>query len=91
GSGERPAELSKWMTPAASRKYSQPPRIEDIAEFGGRWRHWWNGMQPKWRRSSEVNTLPLPLSSATGKQDIGSLKKAGPNGFSLLLVSLKWW
>jgi hypothetical protein len=49
-------------------------------------------MQPQWRHTSVPNQLPKLLSTAIGsKQTVISLRKAGPNGVVLLLVSLKWW
>jgi hypothetical protein len=88
GSSDRPVELAKWLS---SRRYSHPPKIEDCAKFANDWLLWWNSIQPQWRRTSEVNSLPLALSTATQKQNMTSLKKTGPSGIVVVLISLKWW
>lgn len=48
-------------------------------------------MQPKWRRSKIVNSLPLPLSTAKPNDNVSALRKCGPSGLVIVITSLAWW
>jgi hypothetical protein len=82
----RPIELTKWI---GSRKYDADPLIADTRDYAQRWLTWWLAMQPACRRV-EGRGLPLPLEEWM-RVDISSLRKAGVNGMSVLLVGLRWW
>ncbi|RXW12572.1 hypothetical protein EST38_g13278 [Candolleomyces aberdarensis] len=85
-SGLRPSELAKWVS---SRKWDSDPVLDNMADYAQRWLKWWLAMQPASRKVGGQD-LPAPLDDGM-KKDIASLKKAGANGFVVLLVGLKWW
>ena len=84
----RPGILSKWLV---NRKFHTLPHVDDVGGYAEEWLSWWNSVQPKWRQSSEKGSLPLPLSIASDKEDLASLKKGGPSGLVMIMIGLKWW
>ncbi|KAF8955436.1 hypothetical protein BDZ97DRAFT_1598155, partial [Flammula alnicola] len=89
GAKMRPSILSKWLL--NGRRYDDIPLIENVDFMADDWLDWWNAIQPKWRQAMGKGSLPLPLSAATGKDDIACLRKAGPTGMIAALIGLKWW
>jgi len=45
---DRPTEVAAWLK--NGRKYSIPPRIEDLSEYRLSWQCWWYRLQPKWQQ-----------------------------------------
>jgi len=74
-----------------NRKFHTLPNVDDAGGYAEEWASWWNSVQPKWRQSSEPGSLPLPLSTASDKEDLVCLKKGGPSGLVTIMIGLKWW
>jgi len=71
------------------RKIKVLPPIK-LNEFPLQWRAWWVIIQPSWRQEVIGSSWPPPQATAS-KSDWKSLKKAGPNGFYLVMLTLSWW
>lgn len=71
------------------RKIKVLPPIK-LDEFPLEWCAWWLVIQPSWRQ--EVTNSSWPPSQVTAsKSDWTPLKKAGLNGFYLVMLTLSWW
>ena len=77
---QRPEAISEWM----KRHRSQTWWPQPMKNFGKRFKVWWVSLQPKWRVTKEG-----VVSGFDG--DFSPLKKSGPNGFLMVLVSLFYW
>lgn len=89
----RPRVLSTWLQ-GTKRRYDEIPTISenDLPAFADEWAIWWNSIQPAWRQSpSDSPAVLLPLSAAKGSETVDALKKAGPTGLVLVIISLAWW
>ncbi|KAI0643896.1 hypothetical protein C8Q79DRAFT_888199, partial [Trametes meyenii] len=82
----RPIQVRQWLQNC--RNYEAIPSIGKVAEYGTSWRLWWTTLQPGARPRSEYNELTRKRLSNDAWEPI---KKAGPNGIFIRLVSLGWW
>lgn len=73
---DRPEDIHHWI-----KKHRRPKDMPDITpyfdKFVDGWQKWWAGLHT---RSSEGDEPDYP-----------EMKKAGPNGIFLLILSLVWW
>jgi len=67
------------------RKYDAMPEVS-IGTFAPTWTEWWVRLQPEWRGE----TFPLST-EAPEVSDWSELRKGGPNGIFVVLLSLGWW
>ena len=70
------------------RKYSIPPRIEDLSQYRLSWQSWWYRLQPEWRQLPDGAVLrEVP--------DVGeqwdTLCRGGQNGLFMAVLALAWW
>lgn len=70
------------------RKYSIPPRIEDLSRYRLSWQSWWYRLQPEWRQ--------LPDGAVSREvPDVGerwdTLCRGGQNGLFMAVLALAWW
>ena len=70
------------------RKYSIPPRIEDLSQYRSSWQSWWYRLQPEWRQ--------LPDGAVSREvPDVGerwdTLCRGGQNGLFMAVLALAWW
>src|SRR6188768_241736 len=71
------------------RKIKVLPPVK-LHDFPLEWRAWWLVIQLSWRQEVIGSSWPPPRATAL-KSDWASLKKAGPNGFYLVMLTLSWW
>ncbi|KZP16525.1 hypothetical protein FIBSPDRAFT_975600 [Athelia psychrophila] len=80
-SQHRPHDIGKWIR--AARKPTEMPDVSPyVYTFAKDWRGWWDSLQPQRDPANE------PLQDVS---EYSELRKAGPNGLFLLLLSLVWW
>ncbi|KAI0644976.1 hypothetical protein C8Q79DRAFT_881643, partial [Trametes meyenii] len=88
----RPIQVGQWLK---ARKYDHMPMIPSskLTQYGATWRLWWMDIQPPTRprpgpSGPSLNTLPRTELS-NGAWEV--LKRGGPNGLFIPLISLGWW
>ncbi|KAI0755868.1 hypothetical protein BC629DRAFT_1275188, partial [Irpex lacteus] len=81
----RPSAVKAWIQ--RHRKYDKPPSDMDAKEFEGRWKAWWETLQPAWRKMSWPPAQPVELLGG----DWETLDKGGCNGFFTIILTLVWW
>ncbi|KAI0044426.1 hypothetical protein FA95DRAFT_1468255, partial [Auriscalpium vulgare] len=84
----RPKEVHEWFK--SGRKLEKPPHISNVKTFAIRWRAWWTSMQPTWRLPDERDGWPL-LRAEHPDESWSGIRKAGKNGFVVILITLMWW
>ncbi|TDL13427.1 hypothetical protein BD410DRAFT_735403 [Rickenella mellea] len=85
----RPAEVKAFMK--YGRDYRRDAGISDLAEYADSWRMWWQGMQPAWRKAEGLALWPLSRAYTAGSELWVDIKRAGTNGFLLVILTLVWW
>ncbi|KAK7019366.1 SERTA domain-containing protein 3 [Paramarasmius palmivorus] len=89
----RPREIEVWRVRKGvvdrykSGKEPVLAEVPAVDAFGESVWQWWSAMQPAWRPMQDGRPLPNPQFGA--KWD--NLNRWGPNGWVLLLVTMKWW
>ncbi|KAJ7223222.1 hypothetical protein GGX14DRAFT_557803 [Mycena pura] len=79
---KRPPQVGEWVARGRSPRYS--PSIPDPAKFGAQWHAWWVDINPAWRQ-------PAGRLIQVGEGEWDGLDIPGANGFSNVLMCLKWW
>jgi hypothetical protein len=79
----RPTEVSWWFK--RGRKVHKLPML--LEGYAAGWKKWWVGMQPKVRISSEWP--PSRVVSDDTTWDV--LRRVGPTGFFIVMMTLSWW
>ncbi|KAI4517070.1 hypothetical protein K525DRAFT_251910 [Schizophyllum commune Loenen D] len=88
----RPPIYRDWIV--QKREYSSIVDIGDPREFGGRWRTWWEAMQPPLRISPAGDLLAVEavIADVTHLAEWGNLEKCcGRDGLVQFLLTLVWW
>lgn len=80
----RPTEVSWWLK--RGRKVDKLPVL--LEGYGERWKKWWIGIQPKVRITSEWPPS-REVSDDTTTWDV--LRRVGPTGFFIVMMTLSWW
>lgn len=86
GCVSRPPEVAMWKK--EHRIIHKVPSVK-VGEYALLWIDWYISLNESWRTQGR-GTLPLPRDvpkDATWK----SLRKGGPNGIFILILSLYWW
>lgn len=55
-----------------------------VSSYATSWMKWWVYLQPKWRGEELLCEVPED-------PDWSELRKGGPNGFFIILISFAWW
>lgn len=84
--GKRPAALAKWASSLTPGSFE--PVVMPDQQFANEWVDWWNDVQPDWRKGFSGN---LPNRLGAVNVNLLQLKKPGPSGLVIFLMSLKWW
>lgn len=80
-SKNRPTDIQKWIK--GHRKATEMPDVSlSVDSFAQEWRAWWDFLNPE---RDPASGMSLDVS------EYSELRKAGPNGIFLLLLSLVWW
>ncbi|EIW81650.1 hypothetical protein CONPUDRAFT_152573 [Coniophora puteana RWD-64-598 SS2] len=89
-SKERPKEVHWWI--ARKQLITVRPSIPEVERFASQWWKWWVSLQPDWRGvAAPSGSSPPPLPRHGRDGDWSTLDKPGVNGFTSLVVCLKWW
>ncbi|RDX40923.1 hypothetical protein OH76DRAFT_1304272, partial [Lentinus brumalis] len=83
----RPEELSRWIN--GGRNYDKLPIPDPLAPYVTRWKGWWQKMQPKPRRDSDV--WPLPQTAPDNDDHWEPLRRGGCNGMFIAIIGLAIW
>ena len=75
----RPSEIGVWMK---NRRVWRDVELADQVKFSQQWWAWWSSLQPDSRSGDDKPTIDM---------DWAKLRKAGKNGFLLVVLSLVWW
>lgn len=79
-------EVSWWLK--CGRKVDKLPTMQGgYAAYAARWKKWWIGLQPKVRITSEWP--PSRVVSDDTTWDV--LRRVGPTGFFIVMMTLSWW
>jgi hypothetical protein len=81
----RPKEIGIWIK--GGRKYDAMPTVA-IDTYSTAWADWWAYLQPEWRGETYPLEVKPPVDS---ESDWSQLRKGGPNGIFILLLSFLWW
>ncbi|KAH8100446.1 hypothetical protein DFH11DRAFT_1505761 [Phellopilus nigrolimitatus] len=83
----RPAEVDWWQK--RGRDYSKFPPVQPPDEYFKTWFAWYQGLQPAGCRCDSA--WPLPRDDSDAQTDWTILKKGGPNGIFIVLLTLAFW
>ncbi|KAI0640520.1 hypothetical protein C8Q79DRAFT_1079413 [Trametes meyenii] len=82
----RPIQVRQWLQNC--RNYDTVPSLGKVTEYGTVWRLWWTTLQPDARPRTDSNGLTRKRLAPDAWEP---LKRAGPNGLFIPLISLAWW
>jgi len=81
----RPNAVQVWFK--YGRKYDQLPKITDMAHYEDCWWNWWHHLQPVSRKGSDGKWLK----KVDNGEEWKNIKKGGPSGFFIIMLTLSWW
>ncbi|TBU21632.1 hypothetical protein BD311DRAFT_677921 [Dichomitus squalens] len=87
-SQERPKEIKMWSR--ASRSYEKLPKVKSTKQYAVGWKRWWTSLQPS-SRLENSNAWPPARREPARDEDWAAIRRGGPNGMFLAVVSLAWW
>ncbi|KAI0671899.1 hypothetical protein C8Q78DRAFT_991412 [Trametes maxima] len=84
----RPIQVGQWLK---TRKYTITPAIPSVTQYGVNWRLWWAALQPSDRSKGIDDNLSCLPRKVLNNDAWAVLKRGGPNGLFIALISLGWW
>ncbi|EJF62416.1 hypothetical protein DICSQDRAFT_58770, partial [Dichomitus squalens LYAD-421 SS1] len=85
---EHPEEIKMWSK--ASRSYEKLPKVKSTQQYAVGWKRWWVSLQPP-SRIEHGNTWPPARCEPADDEEWNSVRRGGPNGMFLAVISLAWW
>ncbi|EJF56153.1 hypothetical protein DICSQDRAFT_37299, partial [Dichomitus squalens LYAD-421 SS1] len=85
---EHPEEIKMWLR--ASWSYEKLPRVKSTQQYAVGWKRWWISLQPP-SRIGYTNTWPPARCQPAEDEEWDSVRRGGPNGMFLAVISLAWW
>ena len=79
------------MWSKASRSYEKLPKIKSTQQYAVAWKRWWLSLQPPSRIEDANNPWPPARREPANDEEWTSVRRGGPNGMFLVVISLGWW